>query len=350
MRAFVHVRCTDEEFAIGDPILDHPTSMQVSVIVPLYNKAAYVSRCLRSVLAQTHEDFETLVIDDGSSDGGGRLVESFAAPNLRLVRQDNAGPGAARNRGLREARGKYVAFLDADDEWLPQYLAASVRVLEQTPNAAAATSAYFEGSHDDSLERFWRRRGITPGLKQVTSGMTPQQLVHMVAYMLPCSTVARIEVLREFGGFYDRDRCRYAEDAFLWLQLALNRPVVFHPEPLVRIHRDAAQLSRNLRAARPIEPFLQRPDLVRATCPPGLETLLEGFLTARAFKTACVLGYWGQWREARSLRRAFARPGSWRFRYALPSVLCATPLGAWAGSAWRKMRALELPSAKRTPA
>jgi len=324
--------------------------MQVSVIVPLYNKAAYLSRCLRSVFAQTHDDFETIVVDDGSSDGGGRLAESFSEPNLRVFRQENAGPGAARNRGLKEARGKYVAFLDADDEWLPQYLATSVRVLEQTPDAVAATSAYLEDTHDDSMARLWRRRGITTGLKRVTADMTPQQLVHMVAYMLPCSTVARIEVLREFGGFYDRDRCRYAEDAFLWLQLVLNRPVLFHPEALVRIHRDAAQLSRNLNAARPIEPFLQRPDLVRATCPPGLEPLLEGFLTARAFKTACVLGYWGQWQEARSLRRAFALPGSWRFRYALPSTLCATPLGAWAGAAWRKLRALAPPSAKRATA
>jgi glycosyltransferase involved in cell wall biosynthesis len=312
--------------------------MRVSVVVPLYNKAAYISRCLRSVSAQTYRDFEAIVVDDGSTDGGDRILDTISEPKLRVLRQANAGPGAARNRGLREARGEYVAFLDADDEWLPEYLATSIRALDQTPNAAAVTSSYFEGRRSHTVEQLWRRRGIVPGLQRFTRDLPPEQLVHAVAFMLPCSTVGRTQVLRDFGGFYDRDRCLYAEDSFLWLQVVLNRPVLFRLEPLVRIHRDAAQLSGNLNGPRPIEPFLRRPELVRATCPPGLERLLDGFLAARAFKTACVLGYWGQWREARRLRRAFAVPGSWRLTYALPSLLCATPMGAWAGSGWRWLR------------
>jgi glycosyltransferase involved in cell wall biosynthesis len=312
--------------------------MRVSVVVPLYNKAPYVGRCLRSVSAQTYRDFETIVVDDGSTDGGDRMLDAFSAPGLRVVRQANAGPGAARNRGIRESRGEYVAFLDADDEWLPEFLASSVRALDETPRAAAVSSSYFEEPHERRVDRLWRRRGIVPGLQCVTAKFTPEHLVNLVAYMHPCTTVARSQVLRDFGGFYDRDRCVYAEDAFLWLQVVLNRAVFFRLEPLVRIHRDAAQLSGNLSAARPVEPFLERPDLVRARCPPGLERLLEGFLAARAFKTACVLGYWGQWREARRLRRAFAIDGSWRLRYALPSLLCGTPVGALAGSVWRRLQ------------
>ena len=302
--------------------------MQVSVVIPLYNKARYVRRCLESVVAQTLSDFETIVVDDGSTDGGDRIVESFPASNVRVIRQANAGPGAARNRGLLEASGKYVAFLDADDEWLPEYLATAVRALEATPQAAAVTSSYVEEPDGRSVESLWRRRGIAPGLHQATPELSPERLVHIVAYMRPCTTVARTETLRAFNGYYDRDRCLYGEDAFLWLQVVLNTPVLFSFEPLARIHRDAAQLSGNLRGPRPVEPFLVSPDLVRASCPGGLRELLERFLTTRAFKTACVLGYWGRWREAKALRAAFDMPRSWELPYAWPSWILSTPAGA----------------------
>jgi glycosyltransferase involved in cell wall biosynthesis len=311
--------------------------MRVSVVVPLYNKARYVRRCLESVCRQTFRDFEIIVVNDGSTDGSEGVVASVNDPRLILRHQANAGPGAARNRGLREARGEYVAFLDADDEWLPEYLERSVRALHETPEAASVTSCSTEPPWDDRVERLWRKRGITEGTHRVTASLAPALLVQMVAYMLPCSTVARASVTRVYGGFYERDRCLYAEDAFLWLQVILNRPVVFRLEPLVRIHRDAAELSGNLARPHPVEPFLRRPDLVRSTCPSGLESLLEAFLAVRAFKTACVLGYWGQWRQARNLRREFAIPGSWRLPYALPALACSTPLGSWLGAAWRSV-------------
>jgi glycosyltransferase involved in cell wall biosynthesis len=223
--------------------------MRVSVVVPLYNKAPYVGRCLRSVSAQTYRDFETIVVDDGSTDGGDRMLDAISEPKLRVVRQANAGPGAARNRGVREARGEYVAFLDADDEWLPEYLATSIRALDQTPNAAAVTSSYLEGPQSHGVHRLWQRRGIVPGLQRVTADFTPEQLVHIVAFMLPCSTVSRTQVLRDFGGFYDRDRCLYAEDAFLWLQVVLNRFVLFRLEPWFHTSRRGPAERQPQRAA-----------------------------------------------------------------------------------------------------
>ncbi len=93
-----------------------------TVVIPLYNKAPYVERALKSVFAQTFTDFEVIVVDDGSTDGGGEIVKQFNDPRLRLITQTNQGVAAARNRGIREAKADYIAFLDADDEWLPNHL------------------------------------------------------------------------------------------------------------------------------------------------------------------------------------------------------------------------------------
>ena len=312
----------------------------VSVIIPLYNKAPFVRRALDSVAAQTFADFEAIVVDDGSTDEGGRIVAAYADARFRLIRQANAGPGAARNRGLGEAQGEFVAFLDADDEWLPEYLAENWRLLDENAEAATVTSGYIEHPAGISRAEMWRKRGITDGLHRLDPQTPPALVVSRLAYMSPWSTVARAEVVRRWGGFYSRERCLYAEDSFLWLKVLLNEAVVFNLTPLVRFHQEASALSKNLKGARPVEPFLLHPEEIEESCPPHLRELLSRILAARALKTACVLGYWGQWREARALKHRFAVAGSWRLPKYFPAQVCSTPLGAGLGKAWRALLAL----------
>ena len=110
---------------------DAPT---VSVIIPTYNRAHLLPRALESVLAQTFEDLEVLVVDDGSTDGTEAVVTGYD-DRVRYLRQpQNAGVSAARNRGLREARGEFVAFLDSDDEWFPEKLARQVERFRELPD------------------------------------------------------------------------------------------------------------------------------------------------------------------------------------------------------------------------
>ncbi len=311
--------------------------IRVSVVVPLFNKARYVARCLQSILSQDFAEFELIVVNDGSTDGGEEVVAACSDPRVRLVNQSNAGPGAARNRGIAEATGEYIAFLDADDEWLPGYLEHQVCAIQQYPSAVSVTCGYVESPSSIDIKKFWLGRGIEEGLHRVTAATPAMMLVYMVAYMLPCNTLSRLEVLREFGGFYEKDRCVYAEDAFLWLEVLLNYTVAFSLEPLVRIHRGAAELSQNLAGCRPVEPFFVRPDLVEASCPPHLRALLRDFLAIRALKTACVLGYWGDWAGANRLRARFSGPGDWRLPYFLPSLICSTPAGSFLGSGVAKI-------------
>ena len=310
--------------------------MRVSVIIPLFNKAPYIERALSSVAAQTYRDFELIVIDDGSTDEGPRVVEAFNDLPIRLIRQENAGPGAARNRGLGLAQGELVAFLDADDEWLPSYLSESVRLLDEYGQAVVAiTSGYFEYPAGISRKNRWRARGLKDNVVRLTPATNLKLVIALLAYMSPCTTVARAEVLRRCGGFYERDRCMYAEDAHLWLKVLLNEAVAVNLEPLARIHFEASGPTQTRRAMRPIEPFLIHPEEIEAVCPPDLRPLLARVLAARALKTACVLGYWGHWREARSLRNRFAVAGCWRLPKYLPAQVCSTPLGSALGKAWR---------------
>lgn len=104
-----------------------------SVVIPAYKAAAFIRRTLESVYAQTEGDFEVIVVNDGSPDNMGEILQQETDPRLRVITQANGGECAARNRGVREARGTYVAFLDSDDAWLPDHLATAKRFFEQHP-------------------------------------------------------------------------------------------------------------------------------------------------------------------------------------------------------------------------
>lgn len=308
--------------------------MKVSVIIPLYNKSATIERTLASVRAQTFRDFEIIVVDDGSTDDSASKV---SGDDVRLIRHANAGPGAARNRGVSEARGDYLAFLDADDEWLPGYLEESVRLLAAQPaEVASVTSGYYEWPSQISREAYWKARGLASGVQRLTADSDPVRAIATLAYMSPWSTVVRAEIVRRYDGFYERNRCLYAEDAFLWLKVLLNHPVLFNMKPLVRFHVEASELSANLKGVRPVEPFLEHPEEIEAVCPAAMRGLLAKVLAIRAQKTACVLGYWGQWQRARAIQRRFRVPGAWRLPYFWPAQVCSTPVGGWLGQGWRR--------------
>jgi hypothetical protein len=281
----------------------------VSVIVPLYNKAATIARCLASILDQTYRNLEVIVVDDGSDDAGPDIVRHFQDDRIRLIRQENRGPGSARNRGLAEAAGVYTAFLDADDEWHPHYLERQVAVLD-AGQADATSAGYLEYPGGLSREALWRRRGLDERTYRLTPETDPRFAVHLLAYMSSWNTVARTTTLRALGGFYDRNRCLYGEDSYLWLKLLLTGSVRVSFEPLTWFHTEASQLSKNLTSRRPVEPHLTDPDSLIATCPGHLRGLLADILALRAAKTACLLAAWGERAEARRLLDRFSTAAS----------------------------------------
>lgn len=320
----------------------------ISVIVPLYNKAPYIRRTLDSILAQTYRDFEVIVVDDGSSDEGGEVVRRCTDSRVRIVWQKNAGPGAARNHGLAQARGRYIAFLDADDEWLPTFLENSLGQLEgYGPEVACVSSGYFLHPPGISTSAMWRGRGLHDGLYRLTPDLAPQGVVYLLAYLCSWNTLARTETVRRWGGFFDLEKCVYGEDSYLWLKILLNERVAVNLQPLVRYHTEASALSHNLRGPRPVEPMLKYPDGLNAVCPQPLLPLLTRVLALRAMRTACMLGYWGKWREARGLLRRFRNGWADHWPQYLVAQLVASPLGAGASTTWRMLRSHGAP--KDTP-
>ncbi len=304
-------------------------SPRVTVVVPLYNKAATIERTLRSILSQTFCDFEVIVVDDGSYDGGAAIVEAVTDERIVLVRQANSGPGAARNRAIERARGSLLAFLDADDEWLPTFLERAIAELERT-GVSVVTFAFFEGAERISSVPRFRARGLHEGVVCIDAETKPATLNALNVFMNSWATVATTTVVRAHGGFIEA-RCTYAEDSALWLSVALAEPVAVVLEPLVHWHSEDSELSRNRRGAREIEPFLLDPAPLYATTGTHLRKLLDRFLATRAAKTACMLAFWSDWKTARKLVGRFCRVRFIRERFVAIAYIAATPLGALAG-------------------
>ncbi|MEN6384986.1 MAG: glycosyltransferase family A protein, partial [Phycisphaerales bacterium] len=177
----------------------------ISVIIPLYNKAKYISRAIDSVLAQTFKDYEIIVIDDESSDDGPVIVRKYGESRIKLFRQRNAGPGAARNNGLAQSNSQFVAFLDADDEWMPEFLDRCYKSLVKNPDCDAAAAAYYLGEKRKDISTEFRRRGMSDGRWELDLDISDNELKHAIYILHSSATVCKKKTLEKYGGFYVKD-------------------------------------------------------------------------------------------------------------------------------------------------
>jgi hypothetical protein len=183
-----------------------------SVIIPTYNRAELLREALASMAAQNFKDFETIVVDDGSSDGTETVVRSCGF-GVHFLRQSNSGPGAARSFGLRHAQGRYIAFLDSDDKWFPWTLQLFDRVISGGPETAFLSG--FGASADESWEN------CDNGLDRMTVRRYPNMLAACTGRMPPVGGTPSICVERgallQSGGFVNKRM--NGEDTDLWLRL-----------------------------------------------------------------------------------------------------------------------------------
>lgn len=209
----------------------------VSVVIPTHDRLRYLRDAVASVRAQTVDDWELVVVDDGSRDGTGAYLEGLADGRVRVLERAHTGNVAAvRNVGIREARGEWVAFLDSDDRWRPRKLERQLAALEGDPRALwSYTGAVVIDATGQEVEDEWLGPASTP------SGDVLEGLLRHDVRTLPSAVMARRGLLLEVGGF--DETLAFCEDFDLWLRLARRSPAVGVDDRLSEIRRHASNLT-----------------------------------------------------------------------------------------------------------
>ncbi len=308
--------------------------LSVSVVIPCYNAARFVMDAVDSVLAQTIPVREILVIDDGSSDHPEEVLARYGE-RIRVIKQENAGVSAARNRGIREAKGELIAFLDADDRWLPHKLARQIEYLVAHPEVAVV--------HTDVL--IWnsekRETSYEPMGRERYQGNCYEKF--FFECRISASTIlARKQCLEDVGGF--DERVTAAEDLDLWLRLARRWPFGFVDEPLKLYRKHDSNVtgdSKKMAVGRAFvyaKALRDDPSLSRILGPRRVRAAISGFAFEAGYRHYAE----GNMSEARRyFRRAIGYRAtsarSWAF------LLSATLPGGMRRMAVRCVKLLRLP-------
>lgn len=208
----------------------------VSVVVPVYNGATTVKQTIESVLQQTYQNFEIIVVNDGSQDETLAVISSIQDERIKVFSYSNAGLSASRNHGFARACGEFVAFLDADDLWTNDKLELQLKALEQNPQAFVA---YSWTDHIDECGKFLRPASYTS-----LNGNIYERL--LIGNFLACgsNTLIRTQALKEVGGF--DESLNSAEDWDMWLRLAARYEFVVVPRPQVLYRISPYSMSANI--------------------------------------------------------------------------------------------------------
>lgn len=194
----------------------------VSCIIPTYNRAYCLRRAIDSVLKQTDQNFELIVVDDGSTDETIELLKEYQADGkLKVLRQENRGVSAARNFGAAQARGEWLAFLDSDDEWLPEKLSLQRKIWQSSPELL-----WVHG------EEIWYRHAkrVNPKKIHQKSGGDIFERSLRLCLVAPSSVVIKKELYQQHGGF--DESFAVCEDYDFWLRLSKDHPIGFCKDPV----------------------------------------------------------------------------------------------------------------------
>lgn len=216
----------------------------ISVVIPLYNKASFVSKTIASVLEQSFKDFEVIVVNDGSTDGSLAVVEQIKDARIRVLSLKHSGVSVARNTGIERAQFDWIAFLDADDKWAPTFLAEMVQAMKLHPEKsifASGRTRIFPNSAERYAHEYLPKDGTTALLNYF-------KLISVTLPPVNASNVVIRKSLFDANGYF-RSNQHHHEDHDLWLRLAVNEPIVFVNKPLSIYNK----LVRNSQSTLPIE-------------------------------------------------------------------------------------------------
>ncbi len=257
--------------------------VKVSVIIPVYNRPILLRRAVKSVLAQTYQNFEIIVVDDGSSEDVTKVVHGFHDERLKYIRHlENKGAAAARNTGIRIAQGEYIAFLDADDEWFPKKLESQLQVFESgSSQLGLMYGGYIVVSKDGKMIRAFR-----PQCK----GWVYEDLL-LGKCIKTTSTIICKRVVFEKTGMFD-ELLPPTEDYDMWLRIARYYAVDFVKGPLAKIWISGGNISADMKAR-----LMAKERLVKKL-EPDLKTRKRAY-ARHHFELAVLYLHEGLWTQAK---------------------------------------------------
>jgi glycosyltransferase involved in cell wall biosynthesis len=217
---------------------------KVSVIIPTYNRAQYIAEAINSVLGQTYQDFEIIVIDDGSTDNTREVMENFKDPRVKYIYQENRRMSNARNAGINHSTGEYIAFLDSDDSFFEKAIEKGVQILDKHPEVSFCYGqSYFIDERGQILRP--RRKGFERSWVRAGSEQIRDFFIH--GNYISISAIARRSCLYEVG-LFNPDFSSGSEDFDLWVRLAKRHSVAYIANPMYksRIHSGAVSGGRKL--------------------------------------------------------------------------------------------------------
>ncbi|MDU9048397.1 MAG: glycosyltransferase [Candidatus Electrothrix sp. Rat3] len=218
-----------------------------SVIIPLYNKLAYIGRSVESVLVQSFKDFELIVIDDGSTDGSSEELLDIKDERLHILRKENQGVGKARNTGMQHAEGQWIAFLDADDAWMPEHLSELRRVTEAFPSAGLISTRCVESATAD-LSVADKQKSVPSSIRSVDYFYEASK---NIGFVNSTSTAINKDVFVKLGGFTSAVA---GEDLEYWARIALHYPVAVSDRVTCFYFRSTGGVMEKLSTNRMREP------------------------------------------------------------------------------------------------
>lgn len=288
------------------------TANKISVIIPLYNKRESIARAITSVVTQVPAPREIIVVDDGSTDGSGEIVEAMTTqhPQLNLIRQENRGVSAARNRAIEAAEGEFIALLDGDDTWREGYIAEICQLISTYPDCGAYATGFYIV---DDAERVI---ADTPKSEGVVDFFAESQS-HYV--LIPSATTLNRSLALQLGGF--PEGMRMGEDQYLWIKIARAAKVCTSPKPLVDYSRSAE--NRSAAIYRPEQSVHSLEELYDPTA----EDLSNEYLARVALGKALVQSAKGGTDEARRTADFFAYTNLHRRALCKLRVLNSLPAG-----------------------
>lgn len=206
-----------------------------SVVIPLYNKENHIKRAMDSVLDQSYQKFELIIVDDGSTDKGVAKVEEYSDIRIKLIKQKNQGVSAARNKGIREAKHNYIGLLDADDEWDDSFLAEILSLIKKYPEMGGYATSYKFITRENNKEVIPEFSCFIKSFKGEIKNYFKYSLKDP---LISASSVVIPKKIFNKTGYFDEALTK-GEDLDLWYRIALEYNFAFSSEMLVTYHKEA---------------------------------------------------------------------------------------------------------------